>query len=106
MLAGDTPHVSCIAGAQWKKDQVPTERVKIGLLVDVRLIIYLTCLEGFTSNHAFVLITAIKTSVATVSKRAGVHNCPSLTVCFVASLLAQMVKNLPAMQETQVRSLG
>ena len=26
--------------------------------------------------------------------------------CFTAHLLAQMVKNLPAMQETQVRSLG
>ena len=26
--------------------------------------------------------------------------------CFFASLVAQMVKNLPAMQETQVRSLG
>lgn len=29
-----------------KKDQVPTERVKIGLLVDVRLIIYLLNLFG------------------------------------------------------------
>lgn len=46
MLAGDAPHVSCIAGAQWKKDQVPSEGVKMGLLVDVRLIIYLLNLFG------------------------------------------------------------
>ena len=27
-------------------------------------------------------------------------------MCIVASLVAQMVKNLPAMQETQVQSVG
>ena len=63
-------------------------------------------MEGFTPSHSFVLITAINTSVPTVSKRAGVHSCPLLTVCLGASLVAQMVKNLPAMQETQVQSLG
>ena len=31
-----------------------------------------------------------------------IHSC----VCGGASLVAQVVKNLPAMQETQVRSLG
>ena len=32
--------------------------------------------------------------------------CSSTTLVFWASLVAQMVKNLPAMQETWVRSLG
>ena len=34
-------------------------------------------------------------------------NCNSLNICIIwASLVAQMVKNLPAVQETGVRSLG
>ena len=32
--------------------------------------------------------------------------CQHFETCFWASLVAQMVKNLPAMQKTQVQSLG
>ena len=34
------------------------------------------------------------------------HSCPLGGFCLAASLVAQTVKNLPAMQETRVQSLG
>ena len=72
-----------------------------------------SCLENPTNREAWEAIVHAVTKSWTGLKRLNTHTLWSSLVAsfpwwffFIASLVAQMVKNLSEMQETQIQSLG
>ena len=63
------------------------------------LFFFLQCME---SDHYRVIPLGLAYLAARLNKMDGLM----LLCCHQGSLVSQMVKNLPAMQKTQVRSLG
>ena len=59
---------------------------------------------GWRAGVTYLSLGLRETFLAEEVSRVGITVCPSMQ--FRASLVAQMVKNPPAMQETQVQSLS
>ena len=59
---------------------------------------------GWRAGVTYLSLGLRETFLAEEVSRVGITVCPSMQ--FRASLVAQMVKNPPAMQETQIPSLG
>ena len=77
------------------------------ILPPFRFIIYFGMISG--GNHLIDILSYIIYTVYSVCDNAGlsqVRECESSFYLQRASLIAQSVKNLPAMQETWVRFLG
>ena len=63
-------------------------------------------LEKEMATHSSILAWRIPQPVKSMGSQRVRHNLATFTFSFWASLVVELVKNLPAMQETWVQSLG
>ena len=102
------PKLRCCREASWLHHWKPFTLHHWGLINSLRLVLE-QCNRWSSAHVLFVWILLATQLVMFLGCGSSLNNLESIYVCawpLQASLVAQMLKNLPAMQATRVPSLG